>query len=130
MGSSPIGSALIMNEEQKEQNITFKDSLGREVVAGDCILYPVNTFLRLGVVKTVKENNWLVAAYIGFTYVLPQVRGPMNVEFSEKTQHVYKFHRSVVKVGPDEVQVFLRHSHSVDRADAFYRMLAKFKKEE
>lgn len=84
----------------------FIDIKKQPVNEGDFIMYPVNTFLRCGVVTCVINSTWLRTLY-----ARPKVHylygERVDEGYETKTQQTGTRERSIVKITGDELQLIL-----------------------
>ena len=113
----------INNNENK-----FIDIKGQEILIGDFIMYPIQTFMRCGVVCSISDSRNLRAKY-----VLPSYRWGGDADgfvdgIIQKVQGVHTFQRSVIKATEEDLRCILSPTEFVAMCEIRDKIMSKVAK--
>ena len=107
----------------------FVDIKGQEILIGDFIMYPIQTFMRCGVVCSISDSRNLRAKY-----VLPTYRwrggddGLAQDGIIQKVQGVHTFQRSVIKTTEEDLRCILSPTEFVAMLEIRDKIMSKVTK--
>jgi hypothetical protein len=107
----------------------FVDIKGQEVLIGDFIMYPIQTFMRCGAVCSISDSRNLRAKY-----VQPSYRWGGNADeliqdgIVQKVQSVHTFQRSVIKATEEDLRCILSPTEFVAMCEIRDKIMSKVAK--
>ena len=107
----------------------YVDIKGKEVLIGDFIMYPIQTFIRCGVVCSISDNRNLRAKYVHSTQRWDNAAMafvPHGV--IQKTQSVHTYQRSVIKATEEDLRCILSPTEFVAMCEIRDRIMSKVAK--